>query len=284
MNAPAQLKSIPATAEALQVSEQLLTLSAAALRPTEVSGAHFVLVPPGYSQQNITEAIEKAQAAPTRKRGTVAIKDVPSLLAYLADQKAATTGYVYADSDSRTITAVFNDLREGAGWRDHRAQFTAEYTPEFQRWLKNNGAGNAKAQGDFAEFIEDSIADIAAPFAQQLLDVATTIQATSGIEFKSARRLQDGQTQLQYVENIDARAGADGNVSIPKEFTLGMRIFKNGAGYLLKARLKYRLTGGAVRFWYELDRPERAVEDAFTGYVNEVREKSGYTVLIGLAA
>ena len=33
--------------------------------------------------------------------------------------------------------------------------------------------------------------------------------------------------------------------------------------------------------WYELDRPERAVEDAFAGYVNTVREQSGYAVLIG---
>jgi hypothetical protein len=62
-----------------------------------------------------------------------------------------------------------------------------------------------------------------------------------------------------------------------------LRIFKNGEGYRLRARLKYRLLGGSVKFWYELDRPERAIEDAFAGYVNEVREKSGYRVLIGQA-
>ena len=61
-----------------------------------------------------------------------------------------------------------------------------------------------------------------------------------------------------------------------------MRILKNGGGYILKARLKYRLNAGAVKFWYELDRPEKSVEDAFAGYVAEVREKSGYTVLIGM--
>jgi hypothetical protein len=62
---------------------------------------------------------------------------------------------------------------------------------------------------------------------------------------------------------------------------LGLRIFKNGEGYKLKARLKYRLAGGGVKFWYELDRPERAIENAFAGYIEKVQADSGYRVLIG---
>lgn len=275
-----------ANSEPARIAGEMNALAAAALTPFEVQGARFVVLPPGYQQQDITSAVEKAQLAPARKRGTVQVKDVVSLLQVLTDQAiqgAKEAGYVYADPDTRTITCVFNDHRAGAGWRDHRVAFKAEYTPEFQRWMENNGASKAKGQGEFAEFIEDNLADIQEPHAQQLLEVATTIEASSGIEFKSAKRLQDGQVQLTYNETIDAKAGAYGAMSIPKEFTLGVRIFKNGGGYLLKARLKYRLHGGSVKFWYELDRPERAVEDAFAGYVTEVREKSGYAVLLGAA-
>jgi uncharacterized protein YfdQ (DUF2303 family) len=273
--------------EALRLADQLCIMAGAATAAQEINGAHFAVIPPGYAHQDITAAIEKAQPEPNRKRGTVQVKDIASLLQYMADQHlqgANNSGYVYADPDARTVTAVFNDQRAGAaGWRDFRANFKAEYTPEFQRWLENNGVGRAKGQTEFAEFIEDNLADVAEPFAQQLLEVAGTIQATSGIDFKSAKRLQDGQTQLTYTETIDARAGANGALSIPKEFALGLRIFKNGDGYKLKARLKYRLTSGSVKFWYELDRPERAVEDAFKGYVEEVRTKSGYAVLLGAA-
>jgi uncharacterized protein YfdQ (DUF2303 family) len=284
MNAPAAtLGATVQTAEALQITEQLMTLTAATLAADEVQGAHFVNVPPGYTHREITDLVEKAQPAPRRKRGTVTVKDVASLLACCADQNAAPGGYIYADPDARTISVVFNDHRAGAGWRDHRAVFKAEFTPEYQNWLAHNGSGKAMAQSDFAEFIEDNLADITEPAAHQLLDVATTITMSNGINFSSAKRLQDGQSQLMYVESIEAMAGADGGLTIPKEFTLGLRIFKNGGGYLLKARLKYRLNSGSVKFWYELDRPERAVEDAFTGYVTEVREKSGYTVLIGAA-
>ena len=196
-------------------------------------------------------------------------------------QCASAAGYIYADPDPRTIPAVFNDHRDLAlaGWRDHKATYKAEFTPEFSNWL-----GKSKApmgQTEFAEFIEDNFADITEPAAHIMLEMATTIQAKTDINFGSAKRLDNGQVQLQYTETIHARAGANGALAIPKEFTLGLRIFKNGGGYKIKARLKYRLNAGAIKFWYELDRPERAIEDAFDGYVGLLTEQSGYQVLLG---
>ncbi len=260
------------------------TLMAASLEPRELGDATFLVLPPGYTHENVTANMENAALQPLRKKGIVAMGDVPSLLQYMKDQDAAALAYVYADPDARTVTAVFNDQRGTAtpGWRDHRAVFKAEYTPEFTQWLLNDK--KQFTQTEFAEFIEDNFADLAGDDAGLLLNVATTIAATTGINFASARRLQDGQTQLTYNETIDATAGADGQLKIPQKFKLGMRIFKNGEGYALNARLKYRLNGGSVKFFYELERPERAVEDAFTGYVNQVRaHDSAYTVLIGTA-
>lgn len=266
-----------------QLAELLTTLAAGALEPTKVEGAWLVNVPNTHKQVDITDVIEKANPVRFRKRGTVRLGDVASLLIYCGDQGAVDTGYIYADPDSRTITAVFNDQRAGvAGWRDHRAVFKAELTPEFERWL--NRDGKDFTQTEFAEFIEDNISDLAGDEAPTLLAVATTIQATTGINFSSAKRLQDGQTQLVYSETIDTKAGVDGQLKIPQTFALGLRIFKNGAGYKLTARLKYRLSSGGVKFRYELERPERAIDDAFNGYVDKVREVSGYTVLIGNAS
>ena len=99
--------------------------------------------------------------------------------------------------------------------------------------------------------------------------------------FSSAKRLQDGQVQLSYSETIDAKAGAEGSLKIPQKFSLALRLFKNGDGYKITARLKYRMTAGAVKFWYELERPENAIEDAFNGYIKKVSEETGYTVLVG---
>lgn len=267
-----------------ETSKLVSILTAAALEPKVIGLSHHLMVPPNYTHKEVTDLVEKAQGAPNRKKGTVSIGDVPSLLQYMTDQGVDQTAYVYADPDARTITTVFNDHRGVGmpGWRDHRAVFGAVHTPEFTLWMAKNK--QPFTQTEFAEFIEDNFADLAGDDAGLLLNVATTIAATTGINFASAKRLQDGQTQLTYNETIDATAGADGSLKIPQKFTLGMRIFKNGEGYALTARLKYRLASGSIKFHYELERPERAVEDAFKGYVEQVRaHESAYTVLIGKA-
>lgn len=268
---------------ALALADQLANTLAATMQPRLIGETVQMVVPVGYTVVDLTKARDQREFYDHRKRGTALLLDLPSFITYCQDQTKADEGYIYADTDTRSFTAVFNDYRDTdlPGWRDHRAHFAAQFTPEFKRWLEHTGSGKAKGQTEFAEFIEDNFADLVPPFNQQLLDVATTIQAKTDISFSSAKRLHDGQVQLGYTEVIDAKAGADGALTIPREFELGLRIFKNGDGYKLKARLKYRLSGGGVKFWYELDRPERAIEDAFAGYVEKVRADSGYCVLIG---
>ncbi len=271
--------------------EDIARLTAAGLAPKEIAGTTHLVVPERYKHIDLTEVVRKAQVAPDRKTGTVVLSDLASLLQYMADQHAQSAGYVFADPDSRTITVVFNDQKGFPGWRDHRAVYKAALTPEAERWLSHSC--KPFTQTEFAEFIEDNLADLQGVEGQTLLAVATTIAAATGINFSSAKRLDNGQTQLTYTETIDARAGADGALQIPKTFSLGLRLFKNGGGYKLTARLKYRLHAGAVKFHYELERPENALDDAFAGYIKQVREATigqgehavplGYTVLLGKA-
>lgn len=267
--------------EALAIADQLATSLAATMAPRETKGVTTVLAPAGYSLHDITDKIEKAQPYRNRKTGTTALLSLDSFITYVDEQERADEGYIYANPERLTITAVFNDYRDLPGWRDHRATYEAAYTPEFKRWAEHNR--KAMSQTEFAEFIEDNLADLTGNEGRSLLEVATTIQAKTDINFSSAKRLDNGQVQLGYTEVIDAKAGSDGALNIPREFTLGLRIFKNGDGYAIKARLKYRLHSGTVKFWYELDRPERAVEDAFQGYIEQVKERTTYTVLIGIA-
>lgn len=267
--------------ETLAIAGTLQEAIAATIQAQRIDGASFITVPPNHTLKNISSEIEKEKFAPNRKLGVSTLKNLDSFLTYCSDQAAQSNGYIYADPDSMTFTAVFNDLKNGSGWRDHRASYKSEFTPEFLRW--KNKSGNDMGQTEFAEFIEDNFADIDPAQATTLLEVAGTIQAKTDINFSSAKRLDNGQVQLQYNETIDARAGVAGALQIPREFTLGLRIFKQGIGYKLRARLKYRLHAGSVKFRFELDRPERAVEDAFAGYIETVREKSAYTLLVGQA-
>ena len=258
------------------------TLMAATLEPRNIGAAHFMVLPPGYQQADITAAVEKANSWRNRKSGSVTLASVDSLVQYLKDQAGKDSAYVYADLTDRTITAVLNDQRdECPGWRDHRATYKAEHTPEWLLWVSKNK--QKMDQTAFAEFVEDNITDLNGEEAALLLNVATTIAAKTDINFSSAKRLDNGQNQLVYNEVINTTAGANGELKVPNKFKLGIRIFKNGDPYAVTARLKYRLGNGAVNFFYELERPERSVDDAFNSYVEKVRADSGYTVLLGKA-
>lgn len=266
----------------LDTANLIASLATAGLEPKTIGQSTHLLLAPGYTHKDVTSLVEAALPAPSRKRLTVALGDVASLLAYCKDQDASATGYIYADGDARSLTAVFNDLKAGPGWRDHRAVYKAELTPEALLWMGKSG--HQFGQTEFAEFIEDNFADLQGEEAQSLLTVATTIAATTAINFSASKRLQDGQTQLTYNETIDASAGADGAMKIPKTFTLGVQLFKGApVADMFTARLKYRLHSGSVKFWFELDRPEKVVELAFAAYVKQVAEQSGYTVLAGKA-
>lgn len=260
--------------------EEIGAMSLAAAAAQELEGTYHLVIPDGHKHLDITAAIEKAGDAPRRKAGTVQLSEIGSFNTFVADQGESGNVYIYADPDARTLTAVLNDhvhSDETAGWRDFRAVFKAELSREFDTWLRNNK--KVMEQEEFAIFLEDNIADVVEPSGETLLQVALTLQAKTEVNFSSQRRLDNGQVQFAYTENIDARA-VGGSIEIPREFAIGARLFKNGEGYKVRARLKYRLSVGKVKFWYELDRAENVIEDAFQAYVNQARE-NGFTVLFG---
>lgn len=263
------------------VIEKIGTLAKAATAIQTYQNSVHLLVPQGFSHKDITDLVEKANANPNRKHGTVTLSNIDSFNQYVADHGNETSTYIYADPEARTLTAVFNDhsfpADPLAGWRDFRAVYAAELSREFSTWLANNK--KPMEQEPFAVFVEDNIADVVEPSGDTLLAIALTLQAKTEVNFSSSKRLDNGQVQITYTENIDARAGT-GSIEIPREFAIGCRLFKNGDGYKIRARLKYRLGGGNVKFWYELDRPENVIEDAFKAYVDKAREP-GVTVLIG---
>lgn len=275
MNTP--LEAI-ASGDLVGLAATVSELSGAALEIRAHEDTHSIVLPPGWKREDLTALVAAQKPAPARKRGSVELHDAASFVRYCVDQAAHQTGYLYAIPDKRCIVAVFNDHQAGAGWQDHRATLALHLTREADIWVHSNG--QQMEQEAFATFLEDNIADVVDPAGEVLLKIALTLQAKTDVTFKSSRRLQNGQVQLEYTETIEARAG-DGSIEIPREFTLGLRLFPHEAGYKLRARLKYRLSSGRVKFWYELDRPADAIEDAFNGKADEVALLSGYPLLYG---
>jgi uncharacterized protein YfdQ (DUF2303 family) len=121
----------------------------------------------------------------------------------------------------------------------------------------------------FAEFIEDHLADIYDPSGAEMLELAQTFEATTGVEFKSSQLLDSGQRQLRYEETIDARS-SNGTLTVPKQVTLGLQPYEGSNSYRVTARFRFRIGGGNLQLSLILDDPRKVLETAFDEILADV--------------
>lgn len=221
---------------------------------------------------------------PRRKEGTTTVRDVASFAEYWGKHATAGESEIYADRDRCTLTAVLDAHSSAeAHWGEHRLVLGLQFSEAFKAWRAHDG--RAMDQEAFAEFLEDNRADIIQPPAAEMLEIATSLQASTKAEFQSAVALSNGQRKLSYVEDTSAKAGQRGDLTIPTEIVLGVQVF-DGATVAdrLTARFRYRIANGKLSLHYKLDRPADVIASAFEGVIHEVTDACQATVLRGTPA
>lgn len=250
------------------------------------TGIAGIMIPEGYGFQILTEQLDRRQSAPRRATGSLQLADMDSFIAWVQRISAdyPQTTIRLADHSDRQgdvlgeVRAVFNDHSPGTapGWGDFGATWSMGIAPAFKAWREKNA--RPMKQADFAAFIEHNIADIPGEEGGKLLAVALSMQAKNTINAKSAVRLDNGEVQFLYAENVDAKAGPDGKLAIPGTFKVQVQVLKGGAGYSLTAKLRYRIGGEAgLLLWYEFERLENLYE-AVMKEVTEHLVKTGWPV------
>jgi uncharacterized protein YfdQ (DUF2303 family) len=252
--------------------------------PSVIIEDHLLLavLPPGATAKEID--IEKYQKYPSRKRGTFVYDDAESFVAAVVLERTNNATHVFARQDPPRFLAVFNGNGQdydSPGWADHRADYRPPLSKQWKLWTGKDGDGNKMNQVGFAEFIENNMPDIVTPPGASLLDVVTKLQAKRNVEFASAIRLDNGQVQMTYKEEVSG-AASGGQMVIPERFTLGLPVFLNGPKYALNARLRWRLGSGNIAFWFDLERPEQLLEDAFKELRTTVDAGTGIKSLLGM--
>jgi uncharacterized protein YfdQ (DUF2303 family) len=142
-------------------------------------------------------------------------------------------------------------------------------------------------QAELGMFLEANVGDIVSPHDSKLptgsdvLGFVLTLQDNRKVKYGSGVNLQNGMVQIEFTEEGDS--ATKGKLELFREFALGLRPFANGAAYQLRAFLRYRVdrNSGELTFWYELQRPDRVLEDACKETVAQIREKAGVPVLFG---
>ncbi len=257
-----------------------LALGAAGREVLEDDERSAIVVPAGGQLVIVDPVPDAALDAPRRVEGTTAVLNVASF-AYLYAKYRKPTSETYANLDDRTITTVVNADTDAdyAGHRDHRLILQCKSSTAWTAWTARDG--QLMKQVDFAEFIEDRLLDIVTPTGAEMLELAQSFQATTGVEFKSVAVLTSSSRSLIYEETIAAKAGMKGDIQIPTHIDLGLTPFDGGNRYRVRARFRYRIAHGDLALGYRLERPEDVLREAFDDVRTKVAEESGADVLLG---
>lgn len=258
--------------------------------PDDAALRHMLL-PPGWSRELIDD--EKLLQKPRRLRAAVLLDDTASFVDYINRHRPtgvdARTVWCQADWKASTLSlaAIIDDhaaAQAEPSWREHRATYTPAKSLEWERWTAKDR--QAMTQVEFASFIEDNRKDIATveglPTGSQMFEMALTMEVNQDARFKSAIRLQSGGTQLNYIADDDAQTVE--RMQLFERFAIGIPVFWNGDAYKVEARLKYRMRDGAVKFWYELERPDLTFQAAAKEVIERVRVHTSVPMFFGRAA
>ena len=229
------------------------------------------------------ELVDLAQYAPTpdRKKGQVTLTDAASFSTYINRHADATTTTLWGDVSRARIIAVFDDHSTGteAGWGQHRALLGLQLTEDWAHWTARDG--QMMAQAAFAAHLEDGAAAVVSPDAATLLEVAQSFHAKNNVAFRSAARLDSGEVQFLYEENVTAKAGQKGELAVPASFELGLAPFEGGEAQRIVARFRYRLSEGRITLGYKLTRPDQVLRAAFDEITANIAKAVALPVLAG---
>lgn len=261
------------------------TVAREARKPFEISGdKEYIALPEGWR----LEDCEKMLPTPRRKKALVALSDEAGFVDYLKRHGSLASCTIWCDASYQQgkvgYTAILNDhdaASDGQQWRDHLATFVPEQSVEWKRWNAKNKV--AMTQIEFATFIEDNLADIATvanmPTGTAMLQMTTNLEITQDSRIKSAVRLQSGGVRVEYIDDADDATAK--YMEVFDTFALGLPVFWNGDAYQLQARLRYRLKEGKLAFWYELQRPDKALEDAAKTLTAGIHAATGFPMYHG---
>lgn len=262
-----------------QAIQDLFTSIQALGKPLDHPGlrAPIALVPHNVN----VEDLEKLLPAPSATRQQLIILDAESFIAYVKRFTTSATAVFCNGPEGRTFKALL-DYHEPSqpSWCEHSVTYKCPTTVEWGAW---RGTDRKRLnQNDFAEFIEENVKDIVpndkdpkSPSAADMLEISRTLEAKKNITFRQGTRLDNGQIQLTYNEVIDGRAGETGQLNIPEQFYIGVRPFLGGEAFLIPARFRYRIQESRLVMWYELVRPDKVLEEAYTAVRKQIQEGIG---------
>lgn len=265
--------------------------------------SQVLLVPNGMKAESIKRFLDENKKKPDRRVGQSYVDRLQSFIditnRFKSERSAIfARGSVDTNSIEAHLLTVFNYHPEGpdnvdADYGDHRAIYEFPISSDFAIWLENNK--RAMSQVDFAAFLEEHIAEIRVAddndraiidglkpkFAEplEMLELSRDLEIYSSEAYKSKNRLSSGETEIKFsAEHVD---GSGKPVKVPDFFVINVPLFEGGDYERIIVRLRYRLQGGSVMWFYDMYRVDQVFRSAFEGAAQAAFDETDVPVYYG---
>ena len=243
-------------------------------------------------------AIDTYRLLPERRTGTAKVTTLASFID-LTNRHKDVASVIFAQTAigaGPKLTAVidYHQFDGAARWCGYRVEYTFPLTEEFKAWVAMNG--KAMEQSVFAHFLEDHAAEIGTPYdgerteyerlfkekfatPAELIALSRDLEIYVGAKVKRAERLSSGERTVEFVEEHSNGKGE--KVEIPGIFMVAVPAFLDGEPVRVPARLRYRVAGGAIHWFYQLYRLDEFVRDRVKDDMLKAADKCGLPAFEG---
>jgi hypothetical protein len=223
----------------------------------------------------VADFFEPYRSAPPRRAGAAKVTTLQSFID-LVNRHSDEHSVVFAQTEwpATQLLAVidYHQTDGSARFGRHRIVYDFPITEEFSAWMQANGKWLEQAA--FAEFLEEHAKEVAAPFdtekteyeplfkerfaaPNELITLSRSLEIYVGQKVKRQERLQTGERTILFETSHTNEKGDP--VDIPGIFMVSVNAFVASTErpmIRIPARLRYRVSGGEIKWGYQLYRPE----------------------------
>ncbi|NNU62450.1 DUF2303 family protein [Ochrobactrum soli] len=241
--------------------------------------------------QSLKSLLEEHRVSPERRRGTASTDTLASFIDLInrhKDDGSVIFGKARWPEPKLTGIMNYHDLDNEARFADHRIEYAFPLTDEFKAWVDTNKKG--MEQADFAAFIEEHAQEVASPtdgekaeyerfFNEKIATPSELIMLSRHLEVfvsatvKQGVRLQTGERTVEFREEHQNAKGEA--VVIPGIFIVSVPAFVDGEKVRIPTRLRYRIKGGDIVWFYDLYRWETVLREQVQRDLLESAKQTG---------
>lgn len=244
----------------------------------DIEGVPHLAVPVSNNNAWEIKDLSKFLDRPKRITGTTKFNEPESFCTFVKDYLNKDSSlYMKADLDELTfyVVAIFNDnKRETSNWKDHRANYLPDFSPEWHDWRLYHG--KKLNQVEMAEFIENHIEDIYSDkdkgvSAAEVYEAVSNLHDCRNVTFSSRVNVANGMASFAYTE----KTGGEKKLEVPTEFLIAIPIFASGQLHSIRVKLRYRINRntGELTLWFELMQIQKVFKRAIDTVADSIKKE-----------